>query len=116
MPASAAPAPRRGRWLVLGALLLGVAAISFAIVELSTEEGGEPRFDIEGIGEMQRYFGGVPQSQTRFGSDDAPVEVIVFDDVQCAGCAEHFLEVIPPLAEGPVRDGEIKLEYRHYSF
>lgn len=113
--AGTAPA-RRGRLRVIAILLVAAAALFAAVVELSTEEGGEPKIEIAGINDAQRLFGGIPQEGNRLGSADAPVTVQVFNDLGCDDCSEQFLATIPSLAEGPVRDGDVKLLYRHYSF
>ena len=108
--------PRRGRWWVLGALVLGTAALLAVFVGLSTEEGGKPKVEVSGINDAQRIFGGVRQEGDRLGDPDAPVTIQVFNDVQCGNCAEQFFDTVPPLVEGLVRDGEVKMLYRHYGF
>ena len=107
---------RRGRWLVLAGLLVVFAGMAAAIIELSTRSPETGKARIEGIGDAQQIFGGVRQEGDRLGSPDAPVSIQVFDDMQCSSCREQFLATIPPLVEDYVRPGEVKLEYRHYSF
>jgi protein-disulfide isomerase len=107
---------RRGRWPVLAVLGIGLAALLVAIVELSTEEGGPPKVEVDGINDAQRIFGGLAQEGDRLGDSDAAITVQVFNDVQCDGCDEQFLTTIPTLVEERVRAGEVKLLYRHYSF
>lgn len=101
---------------MLALLALAAAALLVAIVGLSTEKGGDPKFKIDGIGDAQRIFSGLEQEGDRLGSDDAPVELVFFCDIQSPSCAEHFLAVAEPLVEDLVRDDEVKLDYRHYSF
>jgi protein-disulfide isomerase len=107
---------RRGRWLVLALLSLGLVALIVGIVELSTQGPERGKAKIEGIGEAQQIFGGVRQEGDRLGSPDAPVSIQVFDDLQCSSCRRQFLTTIPPLVEDYVRPGDVMLEYRHYSF
>jgi len=107
---------RRGRWLVLAGLILVLAGMIAAIVELSTREPERGKARIAGIGDAQQIFGGVRQEGDRLGSPDAPVSIQVFDDMQCSSCRDQFLATIPPLVEDYVRPGDVKLEYRHYSF
>ena len=57
----------------------------------------------------------MPQEGDRLGSDDAPVTIQVFNDLQCSSCREDFLSTIPALAENYARPGDVKLLYRHYS-
>lgn len=109
------PLPRRGRVWVIALLALLVAAIGYTIVEMSTQEPGDPVVHLDGISDAQRLFGGMPQEGDRLGSDDAPVTIQVFNDLQCEGCRDDFLTTIPELAERYARPGDVKLLYRHYS-
>jgi protein-disulfide isomerase len=112
---AAKPLPRRGRiWVVL-LLALAVFALGYVIVEMSTQEPGDPVVHLAGIEEAQRTFSGMPQEGDRLGSDNAPVTIQVFNDVQCEACRDDFLETIPALAERYARPGDVKLLYRHYS-
>jgi len=109
------PIPRKGRlWIVL-ALGLALLAIGYALVNIATQKAGRDVVRLAGIGEAQEIFGGVPQEGDRLGSSDAPVSIQVFNDLQCSNCREDFLGTIPSLANGPVRSGDVKLLYRHYS-
>lgn len=113
--AAATPIPRRGRlWVIL---LLGLAlfALGYAVVQISTRKPDKNVVHVEGIANAQEIFGGVPQEEARLGSSDAPVSIQVFNDLQCGNCREDFLETIPPLVDGPVRSGDVKLLMRHYS-
>jgi protein-disulfide isomerase len=109
------PLPRRGRpWIIL-ILALVLAAIGYAIVEMSTREPGDPVVHLDGISDAQRLFGGMPQEGDRLGSSDAPVSIQVFNDIQCGECRDDFLSTIPALAEDYARPGDVKLLYYHYS-
>jgi len=112
---AAKPLPRRGRIWVAGILALGLLALGYTIVELSTREPGSPVVHVDGINDAQRLFGGVPQEGDRFGSSNAPVTIQIFNDMQCANCSEDFLRAIPTLAEDYARPGDVQLLYRHYS-
>ena len=111
----AVPIPRRGRIWVLLALALAAIALGYAIVNIATQKGGRDVVRIAGISEAQEIFGGVPQEGDRLGPSDAPVTIQVFNDLQCSSCREDFLGTIPGLVDGPVRSGDVKLLYRHYS-
>ncbi|HKT82202.1 MAG TPA: thioredoxin domain-containing protein [Solirubrobacterales bacterium] len=112
---AAIPIPRRGRiWIVL-VLALGLFALGYAIVSISTQKAGKAVVHIAGISEAQEIFGGVPQEGDRLGSDDAPVTIQIFNDLQCSSCREDFLSTIPGLVNGYARPGDAKLLYRHYS-
>jgi protein-disulfide isomerase len=109
------PLPRRGRLWVTALLALALLAIGYAIVEVSTQEPGDPVVHLDGISDAQRIFGGIPQEGDRLGSDNAPVTIQIFNDLQCAACQEDYLATIPELAERYARPGDVKLLYRHYS-
>jgi len=100
---------------VILALGLSLAALAYALVEISTQEAGRDVVRIEGIASAQRLFGGVPQEGDRLGSGDAPVAIQVFNDLQCGNCRADFLATIPGLAERYARPGDAKLLMRHYS-
>lgn len=109
------PLPQRGRLWVIVLLALGLLALGYMIVELSTQEPGDPVVHVAGISDAQATFGGMPQEGDRLGSDDAPVTIQVFNDLQCENCRDDFLSTIPELAERYARPGDVKLLYRHYS-
>jgi len=109
------PIPRRGRVWILLALALGLLALGYALVNIATQKAGRSVVHIAGISEAQEIFGGVPQEGDRLGSSDAPVTIQIFNDLQCSSCREDFLGTIPGLVDGPVRSGDVKLLYRHYS-
>jgi protein-disulfide isomerase len=109
------PLPRRGRLWVVALLALGLFGLGYTIVQLSTQPPGAPVVHVEGISDAQGLFGGVPQEGDRLGSDDAPVSIQVFNDLQCADCRDDFLATIPALTERYARPGDVKLLYRHYS-
>jgi len=107
---------RRGRWMVLTLLALAATALIVGIVELSTQKPDRNQVHLEGIGDAQEIFGGVQQDGDSLGSPDAPVSIQFFDDLQCSSCRDQFLSTIPTLVESYVRPGDLRMEYRHYSF
>jgi hypothetical protein len=109
------PLPQRGRFWVVVLLLMGLFALSYAIVNIATQEPDQGIVHVAGISDAQELFGGVPQEGDRLGSNDAPVTIQVFNDLQCAGCRDDFLSTVPGLMEPFVRPGDVKLLYRHYS-
>jgi protein-disulfide isomerase len=101
---------------VLGILGLAVLVLLIAITELSTEAGGPPKLELEGVNDAQRIFGGLRQEGDRLGDPEAPVSIQVFNDVHRELGAEQFLATVPPLVDDLVRGGEVQLLYRHYGF
>lgn len=97
-------------------LALGGAglAIAIAIVFISVGEGGR-RIEITGANETQRLLGGILQDGNELGAPDAPVTITYFTDLQCEACADYHFANVPALVEDLVRDGDAKLELRHFS-
>jgi len=112
---TAAAAPRRGRWFVLAALLLGLVTLGYAIVSLSTQKPDPSRVELRGLEQSQQLFGGVEQQAERLGSADAPVKIQFFTDMQCSNCRAEFLSAVPKLARNDIRNGQVALLLRHYS-
>jgi protein-disulfide isomerase len=112
---AAKPLPRRGRLWVAALLALALIGLGYTIVTLSTQEAGDPVVHLDGIGDAQELFGGIPQEGERLGSSDAPVTIQVFNDLQCSDCRDDFLSTIPALTEEYARPGKVQLLYRHYS-
>ena len=113
--AASRPLPRRGRLVIAALIALVLAVLGYAIVEMSTQEPGDPVVHLDGITDAQRLFGGMPQEGDRLGSKDAPVTIQVFNDLQCSDCRDDYLSTIPVLAENYARPGDVKLLWRHYS-
>jgi protein-disulfide isomerase len=107
---------RRGRWWVLGLLAIGAVALVAGLANLATQKPDRNRVSVAGIDDAQRIFGGVRQDGDRIGSPDAPVTIQWFDDLQCGNCRDQFLSTVPTLVEDYVRPGDLRIEYRHYSF
>jgi protein-disulfide isomerase len=113
--AAVKPIPRRGRIWVAALLAMGLVGLGYVIVNISTQKPDSSIVHLEGISDAQEIFGGVPQEGDRLGSNDAPVTIQVFNDLQCSNCREAFLSTIPALTEDYARPGDVKLLYRHYS-
>ena len=102
------------RWIPLTILTVAAIGLLAALVSLSVGEHKEETFRIAGSGDVQELVGGIPQLGDRLGSDDAPVTIDVFNDVQCTRCADYQLNVIDPLINDYVRTGEAQMIFRHY--
>ena len=106
---------RRPRVIGLLVLALCVGLLGFAIVSLSIGSGGETdEVKITGAEEIQSLVGGIPQDGARLGSPEAAVSIQVFNDLSCDPCSDWNRDVIVPLIQGPVRDGEVQLVYDNF--
>jgi hypothetical protein len=114
-PVSGGPVKRPGRVRVILLLAAGVVALGISIIGMSTREASTEYRGVEGVSDTQRIFGGVRQLGDRLGREDAPVQIQVFTDVQSAGYADWFEDVIPSLTTTEVRSGEVLLLLRNRS-
>ena len=106
---------RPGQLRTLIILAVAAGALLIGLVGIATREPGQEYDDVVGVGDMQRIFGGVRQLDDRLGSDDAPVQMQLFLDAQSSTYRDQFLDTVPALVTGPVRDGTLKLLYRNRS-
>jgi protein-disulfide isomerase len=113
-PVTQDPPRRRPRVVGLIVLALCVGLVGFAIVSLSIGNGGTEDIKITGAQEVQSLVGGIPQEGPRLGSPDAPVTIQVFNDLQCDPCSGWNQQVVVPLIQGPVRNGDVQLVYHNF--
>ena len=102
-------------WVPRVLLILGLAAVAGAVYSIAVGSGGPQAQEIGGVNEVQRIFGGITQEDAYIGPEDAETTITVFNDLQCAPCAEFQTEVVDPLVEEYARTGDARLEYRHFS-
>lgn len=105
---------RRQRLLQLaaGAAFLVLAVVLVLIVVNSSESGGDAK-NIEGQAEVDRLLAGIPQRDMVLGNPKAPVRLIEFGDLQCPVCAGFAREILPPIIENQVKNGEAAIEFRN---
>jgi protein-disulfide isomerase len=87
---------RRVTIVVVSAILVFVLLVLLS--QLSAREG-----------RVQELLAEVPQDGTTLGSEDAPVTVYLYEDLQCPACARFARETFPDLAAGYVEPGEVKV-------
>jgi protein-disulfide isomerase len=104
---------RRQRLLqaAAGAAFLVIAVVLVLIVVNSGGSGGDAK--IEEKGEVNRLLAGIPQDRMVLGDPKAPVELIEFGDLQCPVCAGYAKEILPPIIENQVKNGEAKIDFRN---
>jgi protein-disulfide isomerase len=108
---------RRARLLQLGAgavFLVIVAVVALIVVNASGGDGsGDTK--LEHVGEADSLVGGIPQQGLTLGDPKAPVELIEFGDLQCPVCKAYAEEILPPVIEGQVKQGQAKLDFRNFT-
>jgi protein-disulfide isomerase len=114
--AAAETGDRRTRLLQLGAgaVFLVVAAVVVLIVvnASSSESGGDA--ELEEVATANKLFEGIPQQEMVLGDAKAPVELIEYGDLQCPVCKGYSEEVLPPIIEKQVKNGEASLTFRNF--
>jgi protein-disulfide isomerase len=100
--------------LAAGAVFLAIAVVLVLIVvNTSSSDGGDT--ELEGVVEVNKQLAGIPQSEMVLGDPKAPVELVEFGDLQCPVCKGFSEEVLPPIIENQVKNGEVKLEFRNFT-
>lgn len=106
------------------ALVLGAAAIVSSGSDGDEQQASTPPAgpaaitdpdDLQGQLLVSRQLAGLRQEGTTLGDPDAPVTVTELGDPQCAGCAVFAQSTLDQVLLPAVRDGEVKVEFRHWT-
>lgn len=88
---------QRFSWLLAAVIVSAVAAAALLVWLNQTGE--------EDLG----FLAGVPQDGTTLGSEDAPVKIYLYEDLQCPACAAFARETFPELVTRYVEPGEVQV-------
>jgi len=100
--------------LAAGAVFLAIAVVLvLVVVNTSSSDGGDTQ--LEGVAEANQALAGIPQREMVLGDPKAPVELVEFGDLQCPVCKGFSEEVLPPIIENQVKNGEVKIEFRNFT-
>jgi len=98
----------------LAFLALAIVAVLIVISQSGSEDGGDAG-NVEGAAEIEAELDGIPQQGLVLGSGGAKATLVEFGDLQCPVCKGFAEEILPPVIEGRVRNGEAKLEFRNFT-
>ncbi len=110
-------AERRQRLVKLAsaAAFLALAAVAVLVVISQNQSSGGDSENIAGIAEVNRELAGIPQEGMVLGEPSAEVRLLEFGDLQCPFCKGYAEEILPPVIENQVRNGEAKLDFRNFT-
>jgi protein-disulfide isomerase len=108
---------RRQRLIKLAsaAAFLAVVAVAVLIVVSQSDSSGGDASNVRGAADVERLLDGIPQEGMILGEPGAKVELREFGDLQCTHCKAASEDILPPVIEGPVRNGEAKLDFRNFT-
>jgi protein-disulfide isomerase len=87
---------------LLTIVVVAAIAVAALLVWLSQASGG-------GEEETRELFADVSQAGTTLGSEDAPVTIYLYEDLQCPVCARFARDTFPKLVRTHVESGEVKV-------
>lgn len=108
---------RRTRLLQFGAgavFLVIVAVVVLIVVNGNSESGGDAQ-NLKEVSAVDSLVQGVPQNGLVIGDPKAKVELIEFGDLQCPYCKAFSEEILPPVIETQVKNGDAKVSFRNFT-
>ena len=71
---------------------------------------------LPGSAQAAALFKGIPQSGLTLGSPTAPVQMLMFIDLQCPRCQEYELTALPTIVKKYVRTGKVQILLKPWAF
>jgi protein-disulfide isomerase len=108
---------RRTRLLQFGAgaVFLAIVAVVALIVANSGGDSGGDASNLEGVSEVDSSIAGIAQQGLVLGDPKAKVELIEYGDLQCPVCKSYAEEVLPPVIENKVKNGQAKVAFHNFT-
>jgi len=115
-PAPGSGSGRRNLVLAAGGAVLVVAAVVVASLVFGGDDSDATGTTVTAPTDGAALFEGIPQDRALLGSPDAPVTLIVFEDLQCPICQSFVEEGLPEIVEEYVRPGKARLRFAGLAF
>lgn len=97
-----------------GAVFLVIVAVVVLIVVQASSSGSGGDTKLEEVSTVNKLLTGIPQEKLVLGDSKAPVSLYEYGDLQCPICKAYSESVLPPIIEGKIKSGEVKLEFRNF--
>ncbi len=108
---------QRTRLLQIGAGAAFLAIVAVVVLIVANSGGDDSGGDASNLQEVQvveKLFAGIPQQEMVLGNPDAKVELVEYGDLQCPVCKQFAEDILPPVVENQVRNGDVKVVFRNY--
>jgi protein-disulfide isomerase len=98
--------------IVLGVTLTGGGKkIPAGVPSVGSIQSGLP-----GSAEVEAMYKGIPQKGTFLGNPFAPVQMVIYIDLQCPICQNYETTAMPTLITKYVRPGKVRVELKPWAF
>jgi protein-disulfide isomerase len=101
---------------VVLAVVLGRGGSSSGIPAGTPTIGRVDANSLPGAGEIQALYKGIPQKGLYLGSAFAPVQMVMYIDLQCPVCQAFEVDDMPTVVRKYVRTGKVRIHLRPWSF
>jgi protein-disulfide isomerase len=71
---------------------------------------------LDGACDANKLFKGIPQQGLILGRASAPVEMMMFIDVQCPICQRYEVDSLPTIVDKYIKTGKVKLHLQPWAF
>ncbi|MGH3049433.1 MAG: DsbA family protein [Gaiellaceae bacterium] len=122
--------PRRASGRVIGIaggiVVLAVIGIALAFAFAGGSSGGVPKGtptygsvganSLPGAAEIKALYKGIPQHGLTLGQASAPVQMVMFIDLQCPVCQNFEVTALPTVVQQYIRTGKVRLDLKPWAF
>jgi protein-disulfide isomerase len=130
-PVQSKGAPRRRqanpRVRLLGLAVLVIAGVGIGLALVFSGGGksslvaqgvtvGSINNGLPGAADVQAMYRGIPQKGLLLGKPKAPVQLVMYIDLQCPVCQRFTTQVMPALVTKYVRSGKVQIEIKPWAF